>query len=231
MLDGGVQSWGLWEGEGLCWRNSFLGKQPVTLQAPWAVMRSVSLLWLLDILVCTWGSSRSFSAAKHTFCWNSILPVDSQHTKTGDKDKGVMTEAATVTAGSKAGDVTNQNPGRRVWCEGRVSPRDRPGVLASDDPSKAPNRIHRRSQEVLSTSTQMEAPVFEPDVTVTRLLPDCSYLLLRPDLSPCGDLETDGSLQAGPGQWGGLPVTRVTAPSAQGTLASSEAVTCGCDVS
>lgn len=104
-----------------------------------------------------------------------------------------MTEAATVTAGSKAGNVTNQNPGRRVWCEGRVSPRDRPGVLASDDPGKAPNRIHRRSQEVLSTSTQLEAPVFAPGVAVARLLPACSYLLLRPDLSPCGDLETDGS--------------------------------------
>lgn len=104
-----------------------------------------------------------------------------------------MTEAATVTAGSKVGNVTNQNPGRRVWCEGRVSPRDRPGVLASDDPGKAPNRIHRRSQEVLSTSTQLEAPVFAPGVAVARLLPACSNLLLRPDLSPCGDLETDGS--------------------------------------
>ena len=119
-----------------------------------------------------------------------------------------------------------------------MSPGDRRAVLASGEPGKAPDRVHRLPREVLSTSTQLGAPVFASGcLVVARLSPASSHTCFCvSDLSPCGDPETGGSDGCVPsscraGGDGEACVPRVTAPSAQRTLASSEPVTCECDVS
>ena len=215
-------------GEQLCRRSSFLRKQPVTLQAPRAVRRSVSPLWPLDILVCT-EEAAGVSMQRNT--------RSAEDAEIGNKDKGIMTEAATLTASSKAGDAANQKPGQRV-CEGGASPRDSRAVLASGEPGKAPDRIHRLPREVLSTSTQLGAPAFASGcLVVARLSPASSHTCFCfSDLSPCGDPETGGSDGRVPsaGSAGGdgeVCVPGATAPSAQRTPASSDPVPCECNVS
>lgn len=156
-------------GEGLCRRSSFLGKQPATLQAPQAVMRPGSPLWPLDTLVCT-EEAAGVSVQQNT--------RSAEDAETEDQDKGSMAEAAVPAAGSQAGDAADQKPGCRAR-EGAAPPGDRRAVLASGDPGKAPDRIHRRPREVLSASTLLGAPVFASGcLVVAHLSPACSYLLL-----------------------------------------------------
>ena len=100
-------------GERLCRRSSFLRKQPVTLQAPRAVMRSVSPLWPLDILVCT-EEAAGVSMQRNT--------RSAEEAEIGNKDKGITTEAATLTAAPRRAKLqTRSLAGGRV--RGSVSRR------------------------------------------------------------------------------------------------------------
>ena len=155
-------------GEGLCRRSSFLGKQPATLQAPQAVMRPGSPLWPLDTLVCA-EEAAGVSVQQNTRSAEDAEtgPRQRQHGRSSRASSGLP-------GGRRCGPEA-----RRRAREGAAPPGDRRAVLASGDPGKAPDRIHRRPREVLSTSTPLGAPVFVSGCLVAaHLSPACSYLLL-----------------------------------------------------